>query len=908
MILLLGVLLRFYRMDEHAAFRADQAIELSGARDILKGDLTLIGIKTSNSEVRNGAVMYYLLAPFVYLFQEDPRAGGVLQTLFSLGTILVVFLIIKNNIGTKQALYGAFLTASSSLLVIYSRQTMLAFYPLFFISLIFLVCTAVIKKYRPLMVICLGLLLGFSMQIHYSTLALFFVALVIRPRLNYFALLLAGFILGFSPMIAFELRHEFFNIKMALALVGQQSGHNLVAGINAVLIFWQDALSRFLFTGNIWLTRIYLLTLVGSLIYLRNQLEKVQKLSLLFILFSIIFTVIFSKDLRPPFEYISHYAIVSFVPLIILTSWLLGKLSSRIAIVILVAFLLVNFPAYRFSATSGFSHSPGWNSVGIKKAANIIKSDLTNRPYNVLMLVDAETQGHPLRFLLGSLSNKPLPVERYDQAKDLYVIAEPGIDIQNFDLWELNSFGSRAVKKTWSIQNGYTLYKLSKQEESKSPSFVTLIYPVRSRALWGDKSLIHLVNIFNELETRKFKSTWLLQYDALEDKDLAEKIKQCPSCEFGLFLEVSENLATDSNVSYILGDGHWYRPDKIFLSGYSLSDRVQLLETQFEKFKKTFGNYPKSVGVWYLDPFSQNFIEKNYGVTGVISVADQFDTDGQRYWGKPWGTPYYSQKINTLAPANNPANKSNIVQLQWAQRHPSDAFGSGPKFSQFSLQANDYVNNKKDTEYFKTLLEMYLFNPKNPFGQATIGLEVGQELLSFWDEHLKQLDYVANYKTVTQSEFSDWYKKTYPGVSPITRISDGKTTWVNTSWYRAGYKNGKLLDIRNYNNPEPSVDLLSADKNPFMDREIKKVSQIPKYDKNINLENYNFKIKLKLLSEKAIRPLSIFKWSEINGSKIIGVQTGKETIFAFWQGRGVKNYTFPFQTLAKFNSLAKKLW
>lgn len=907
MILLLGVLLRFYKMGERGAFRADQAIELSGARDILSGKFTLIGIKTSNSEVRNGAVMYYLLAPFVYLFQEDPKAGGVLQSLLSLGTILIVFLIIKNNIDTKQALYGAFLTATSSLLIVYSRQTMLAFYPLFFNALIFLICTSIAKKYRSLMAICLGLLLGFSMQIHYSTLALVLVSFLIPPIflkrrnwLSYLSMTLIGFLLGFSPMIAFEMRHEFFNTKMFFALISQPSNQNLLASLTNMIVFWQDAVSRLLFGGNIWLARIYLLLILGATIILRKQISNLQKLALLFIFSSLVFTAIFSRDLRPPYEQISHYAVISFTPLIVLTSWLLGKLRPLFSLILIVVFLIVNFPMYQFGSTHGFSHSEGWNALGIKKAASLIKSDLTNRPYNVVMLVDAENQGHPLRYLLGSLSNKPLPIDKYNQAKDLYVITEPGLNLKNVNLWEINSFGDYNINKSWNIQNGYLLHKLSKKSDDKPQSFVTLIYPVRGRNLWGDKSLTHLDDIFGELNIKKFPSTWLLQYDALKDNELAAKIKKdCPRCEFGLFLEVSEILATDSDVSYTIGEGHWYRPDKIFLSGYSLSEREILLKKYFDVFKEKFGENPKSIGVWYLDPFSLNYVADNYGVSGFVSVADQFDTDGQRYWGKPWGTPFYSQKYDTLAPANNLANKSVVVQLQWAQRHPSEAFGTGPKISQNSLQANDYINNQKDTEYFKTLLDIYLFNPKNPFGQATIGLEVGQELSAFFPEHVNQLSHLSSLERVkflTMSEFSDWYKKTYPFLSPKTQISDGKTTWINRPCERVSE-----LDKRNYSSVIISKDLLAKDQNTFLDRQVGSKNQ--KCGSMSGQENLELKIQAQLLKEKIKQPLSIFKWSNISGARIFGVQIGKEEIFGYWAGKGIGNYHFPFQTLAKFKSL-----
>jgi hypothetical protein len=285
------------------------------------------------------------------------------------------------------------------------------------------------------------------------------------------------------------------------------------------------------------------------------------------------------------------------------------------------------------------------------------------------------------------------------------------------------------------------------------------------------------------LRQKGLPSTWLFQYDALVDNELISKIKNdCRRCEFGLFLEVSENLATNADVSYTIGQGHWYRPDKIFLSGYSLHNRQKLIKEQFEQYKKIFGRYPVSVGAWYVDPFSLKYIVDQYGVTSYVSVADQFDTDGQRYWGKPWGVPFYPQKYSTLVPANSLENKLDIVQIQWAQRHPTDSYGKGPHFSQFSLQANDYINNGKNTDYFKSLIDQYVFNNQNPFGQITVGLEAGQELFSFESEHVKQIDYIKNIsdegkvKVLTMSQFSAWYKQFFPKLSPSMVISDEKNS------------------------------------------------------------------------------------------------------------------------------------
>jgi len=58
-IILIAASLRLYRINQLGTFLADQAIELEGTYQILQGKFTLIGIKTSVSEIRNGAVMYY---------------------------------------------------------------------------------------------------------------------------------------------------------------------------------------------------------------------------------------------------------------------------------------------------------------------------------------------------------------------------------------------------------------------------------------------------------------------------------------------------------------------------------------------------------------------------------------------------------------------------------------------------------------------------------------------------------------------------------------------------------------------------------------------------------------------------------------------------------------------------------
>lgn len=884
LIIALGGFLRLYRIEQLGTFLTDQAIELSSSREILQGKFTLIGIKTSNSELHNGAVMYYLLTPFLSVFNFDPVAGGILQTLLSLGAVALVFTLSP---------IAAILVAISPLLVIYSRQTLLAFYPLFFDVLGLVLIYKITIKQSRLLSLALGILLGFSLQIHYSVISVLIFSLIfplffLKKNFwkSFYFIFTLGFILGFLPMIFFELRHEFFNLQMLFKYL--QTPQNTTVS-PSIFNFWQETIAALFLGNNGNLATGFLFIFPALTFYFWKKLNTLEKLCLGQILAVIIFTVIFRRDLRPPIILIAHYGLAAFVPIFILTTGYLRRLLPRPLLIILLLLLFcLNFPNYGLTNNHGYTMSDGWTLGGVKKTAEIIQKDIQGKNYNVIMFVDAQNQAFPLRYFLDYTDNPPLKIDNYSGANFLYVLVRPGLDLKTTHIWELDSFGSYKIGQIWEIQNEFLLYRLEKEEPDKQKNFLTLIYPVRGRDLWPDHSL-------KQVDVPDHPATFLLQYDALTDTDLVKKLRLCQNCEFGIFYEVSEKLATDTLTPYILGSGHWSRPDKIFLSGYSLLERMRIIDLVAKTFHEVFGYYPKTVGAWYLDSFSLNYLVDKYHVSGYISVADQYDTDAQRYWGKPWGTPFYPQKYNSLASASHLNNKLDLVEIQWAQRHPTDGFCPGVPCSQNSLQANDYINNKKGTDYFEKLLNIYL-NKDNPFNQATIGMEVGQELSSFKDEHIKQLEILKtkNLEPVTVSQFTQWYKKSYPNLSPKMVVTDGYTTWENTSNSRKGIQDNKIVDFKNYDLVSPYTDAFSIDRNKFLSREVT----------NTNTHmNMDFLVKKELLGEIIAEKLSFLRYSVIDGHKVIGIQTSPTTLFGFWQTKGLGEYEFQFQTLAQFKSL-----
>lgn len=349
--------------------------------------------------------------------------------------------------------------------------------------------------------------------------------------------------------------------------------------------------------------------------------------------------------------------------------------------------------------------------------------------------------------------------------------------------------------------------------------FLTLVNPVRDRSRWQDRSLAPIKEQYESIKERNFAATWLIQYEVLNDKELVEELKDFNNRqEIGLFLEISKGLVYDSKVIYPHAKP-WTDPSALFLSGYSQSERVKIINKLFSDFKNTFGYYPKSIGAWWIDSYSLNYMESKYGIDAVLVVADQKTTDKYGVWGQWWGVPYYPAIYNLLKPAVKDLEKSDYVVIQWAQRDLTKAYGNDFTYSNYSLQANDYLERGLGTEYFEDLTSTYL-NCNIPLGQITVGLETGIEGFTFFDEYQKQLDYlgeIEGLRSVTMSEFFDFYKKKYDSNPQRIVLSDSDSNWILTKNERVNKFLGEKID---YTNIKSFSDYFIADKNSFLNRRL----------------------------------------------------------------------------------------
>jgi hypothetical protein len=345
------------------------------------------------------------------------------------------------------------------------------------------------------------------------------------------------------------------------------------------------------------------------------------------------------------------------------------------------------------------------------------------------------------------------------------------------------------------------------QVQAQEPKQITIVNPIRGEDFWNYAySILETPRKQYELiNSKNIEATWMPRYDALKNSEVQTFLKNLNSKqEIGIFLEVTPTLANDAGVIYNQSE-NWHYAKSVLVIGYSQDDRKKLIDTVMSEYKKIFGKYPKSVGAWWIDAYSLQYMKDKYQIEVNMDVSDQFSTDGYQVWGQYWSSPFYPSKKNALMPASSENEKIGIVTIQWAGRDPFNGYGNGVFESTYSVQANDYMLHDLGIDYFAKLV--------TPYPQVTVGLENDFDWNKYGDEYSKQVDYISKLndsQLVSMQNFGKNYRTSYPKISPKLTIfsddalgSDGKVVWYQTDKYRVGlFVNAEgvvIRDLRQFN-------------------------------------------------------------------------------------------------------------
>ena len=218
-LVLVAAYLRLYRVSEYMTFLGDEGRDmLVVKRMIVDHKFTLLGPTASVGGFFLGPMYYYFMVPFVWVSGLNPAGAAVMVGLFGIATVILLYKAGKDMVDVSVGLVAAALYSMSPLIIAYSRSSWNPnVVPFFALSLIYLLWKVSIDvSKRSLFLI--GVTLGIGIQLHYLFFFLFPVVLVwfllygrSKKYLKLYAFVIVGFLVGYAPFLAFELRHGFPN-------------------------------------------------------------------------------------------------------------------------------------------------------------------------------------------------------------------------------------------------------------------------------------------------------------------------------------------------------------------------------------------------------------------------------------------------------------------------------------------------------------------------------------------------------------------------------------------------------------------------------------------------------------------------------------------------------------------------
>jgi len=344
-------------------------------------------------------------------------------------------------------------------------------------------------------------------------------------------------------------------------------------------------------------------------------------------------------------------------------------------------------------------------------------------------------------------------------------------------------------------------------EASRSPRIVNIINFIRQcepRIEWITEDVLYetVVEQIKIMKKHQLKGTFLLQYDALMDARYQKLLKGLPAemFEIGAWWEVPQPLVENSGYRW-RGRFPWdWHADVGFATGYSPKEREKLTDTYMADFKRIFGYYPKSVGSWFIDAHTLQYMHDRYGIVASCNCKDQIGTDGYTLWGGYWNQGYYPSRKNAYMPAQNAENQIPVPIFRMLGSDPIHQYDSGlgtDRQRVISLEPV-YEQGGGDADWCRWYFNAFVEGAAMGYGYV----QAGQENSFTWNRMAKgykvQMQILAKLlkegKVTVQTlgETGKWFKDRYT-VTPPTSVTvlkdhsekDQKTVWFNSRFYRA---------------------------------------------------------------------------------------------------------------------------
>ena len=492
-ILVLAAYLRLYKIADYMTLLGDEGRDvLIIKRMIIDHKFTLLGPTASVGGFFMGPIYYYFMLPFLWAWNLNPVGHAIMVALFGIATVFLVYIVGLRWFSKPVALIASLLYAISPIVIAYSRSSWNPnIVPFFALLSMYLLGKAIFEKQYKLL-FYVGLCAGIGVQLHYIYLFLIFTQGVLLGiyyrKLNFVHILylILGFCLGFSPFLAFELRHGFTNSRAILEFVftGKDTGfqwHQFIGNIQDVTtrLFgrfiiripevgalgnmnpvirdpWRFAQS-FLAIGGI----IALFTLLIRARKTNNQ--KGMNIFILMLSWFVIPLIFFGMYKKNIYDY--YFGIFFPLPFYLTALLLIDAMKIRYIGKIFGTLAIIGLSVFNWQGRP-FIYEPNRQLAQVEMISKAIVEKTDNKPFNFALITTGNSD-HAYRYFFEIWKKSPLVIEnsvidpdRKTVADQLLIVCED-IFCQPLgnSLWEVAGFGRAEIAGVWDV-SVVKIYKL----------------------------------------------------------------------------------------------------------------------------------------------------------------------------------------------------------------------------------------------------------------------------------------------------------------------------------------------------------------------------------------------------------------------------------------------------------------
>lgn len=492
LIFILGIasFFRLYMISDYLTFLGDEGRDVLIVYKILHGNLTLLGPTASVGGFFLGPVYYYFMAPFLWIFNYNPVGPAIMVAIFGVATVWLVYKVGKEFFGLGVGLIAAGLYAISPLVVTYARSSWnpnpMPFFSLLTLYLIY----KAIKNNSVKLLVLSGILFGIALQLHY--LALFLGVIIgayillnhftylrknfITKALTQYLYIFLGFLIGWSPFLAFEARHGFPNIISIFNFIfesGDTGGSVRFVPIISNVFFrifgrlvtnFPDPQKVALGAHPemaIWYWATLALGIISVGLLLKNFFKSYKLRSLDFAKYSLltIWLVVgiglFGFYKKPIYDYYLGFmfSLPFFIVGFFLKNLWYKKMGKALAIFILLIVVWLN------NLTPPFKASANRQLMQVEEISKFVIDKAQDKPFNFALITGGNSD-HAYRYFFTLWQKEPTTIQnvmidpkRETVTDQLLVVCEiaPNCHPLGHSLWEIAGFGRAEIVEEWDV-------------------------------------------------------------------------------------------------------------------------------------------------------------------------------------------------------------------------------------------------------------------------------------------------------------------------------------------------------------------------------------------------------------------------------------------------------------------------